>query len=172
MDSKISTHDERGNLQAIIEIPKGSRVKYEVDKASGLLRVDRILYTSSVYPHNYGYIPGTMCDDGDPLDVLVLMQERVLPCSFLSCVPIGLLKMVDGGEQDDKLICVHADDPAYAGVTDIFQLHEHLRVELVHFFESYKGRRPGTSVVVGEVQGRDAARAEVERAIRAGQAQT
>lgn len=122
-------------LNAVIEIPRGSKVKYELDKKSGLLYVDRVLYSSVVYPHNYGFIPRTYCPDHDPLDVLVLMQEPVVPFSFLRCRPIGVMQMVDQGEQDDKIIAVHADDPEFKDFEDISQLPQHRLAEIRRFFE-------------------------------------
>ncbi|WIA09108.1 hypothetical protein OEZ86_011695 [Tetradesmus obliquus] len=125
-------------VNAVIEIPRGSKVKYELDKDTGLLYVDRILYSSVVYPHNYGFIPKTLCEDADPLDVLVLMQEPVVPMCFLRVRPIGVMQMLDQGEQDDKLIAVHADDPEYKSFTDISQLPSHRLAEIRRFFEDYK----------------------------------
>ena len=100
-------------FQAIIEIPRGSKVKYELDKASGLLRVDRMLYSSVVYPANYGFIPRTYAHDDDPLDVLVLAQEAVDPLSILRARPIGMMSMLDEDQEDAKIICIHMDDPAF-----------------------------------------------------------
>lgn len=100
--------------------------------------VDRILYSSVVYPHNYGFIPQTLCEDHDPMDVLVLMQEPVYPMSFLKVRPIGLMQMIDQGEKDDKIICVHLDDPEYAHIRDISQLPSHRLKEVRRFFEDYK----------------------------------
>jgi inorganic pyrophosphatase len=96
----------------VIEIPRGSKVKYELDKDTGLCYVDRILYSSVVYPHNYGFIPKTLCEDGDPLDVLVLMQEPVVPMCFLRARPIGVMQMLDQGERDDKIIAGGSSRPA------------------------------------------------------------
>jgi inorganic pyrophosphatase len=107
-----------------------SQVKYELDKDTGLCFVDRILYSSVVYPHNYGFIPKTLCEDGDALDVLVLMQEPVVPLCFLRGRPIGVMQMLDQGERDDKLICVHADDPEFKHFTDISQLPAHRLAEI------------------------------------------
>ncbi len=115
---------------AVIEIPRGSKVKYELDKDTGLCFVDRILFSSVVYPHNYGFVPKTLCEDGDPLDVLVLMQEAVVPMCFLRARPIGVMQMLDQGERDDKLIAVHADDPEFKGFTDISQLPKHRLAEI------------------------------------------
>lgn len=130
--------DAPERFTAIIEIPKGGKVKYELDKPSGLLRVDRVLYSSVVYPANYGFIPRSLGDDDDPLDVLVLMQEPVVPLSLLRARPIGLLPMVDQDQNDEKIICIHLDDPAYADYTDVNQLPEHRMLELRRFFEDYK----------------------------------
>ena len=111
-------------FEALIEIPKGSKAKYELDKETGLLRLDRVLYTSTVYPSNYGFIPRTLADDGDPLDVLVL--------------PIGVIKMVDNGELDEKIIAVPINDPNYKHYYDIHELPKHIFDEMMHFFEVYK----------------------------------
>ncbi|KAK6162240.1 hypothetical protein DH2020_002081 [Rehmannia glutinosa] len=122
-------------LRLVIEIPKGSKVKYELDKKTGLIKVDRILYSSMVYPHNYGFIPRTLCEDNDPMDVLVIMQESVAPGSFLRARAIGLMPMIDQGEKDDKIIAVCADDPEYRHYTDISQLPPHRLTEIKRFFE-------------------------------------
>jgi len=125
-------------FQAVVEIPKGSKVKYELDKATGLLRVDRVLYSSVVYPANYGFIPQSLGDDHDPLDVLVLMQEPVAPLSILRVRPIGMMTMIDQGQNDEKIICVHLDDPEYRAYKHIEQLAPHRLAELRRFFEDYK----------------------------------
>ncbi|CAL0311490.1 unnamed protein product [Lupinus luteus] len=125
-------------FNVVIEISQGSKVKYELDKASGLIKVDRILYSSVVYPHNYGFIPRTICEDGDPMDVLVLMQEPVLPGSFLRARAIGVMPMIDQGEEDDKIIAVCADDPEYRHYTDVKELPPHRLAEIRRFFEDYK----------------------------------
>lgn len=123
---------------AIIEIPKGSKNKYELDKATGMIRVDRVLFSSLHYPANYGFIPQTYCEDNDPLDVLVLGQEPVHPLSILTAKPIGLMKMMDQGEADDKIIAVHANDPEYSHFNSIYELPNHRLQELRRFFEDYK----------------------------------
>ncbi|CAI9093340.1 OLC1v1028820C1 [Oldenlandia corymbosa var. corymbosa] len=125
-------------FNVVIEITKGSKVKYELDKKTGLIKVDRILYSSVVYPHNYGFIPRTLCEDNDPMDVLVLMQEPVLPGCFLRARAVGLMPMIDQGEKDDKIIAVCADDPEYRHYTDISQLPPHRLAEIRRFFEDYK----------------------------------
>jgi inorganic pyrophosphatase len=125
-------------FNAFIEIPKGSKVKYELDKTSGLLRVDRILFSAVHYPANYGFIPRTYCDDGDPLDVLVLGQEPVLPLCILRARAIGVLGMRDEKGQDDKIIAIHVDDPEYEHYRDVSALPPHRLRELERFFLDYK----------------------------------
>ncbi|KAH1216677.1 Soluble inorganic pyrophosphatase 4 [Glycine max] len=122
-------------FNCVVEIGKGSKVKYELDKRTGLIMVDRILYSSVVYPHNYGFIPRTICEDGDPMDVLVIMQEPVLPGCFLRAKAIGLMPMIDQGEKDDKIIAVCADDPEYRHYNDIKELPPHRLAEIRRFFE-------------------------------------
>src|SRR5262249_38948184 len=112
-------------VHAVIEIPKGSKVKYEIDKATGLLRVDRVLYSAVHYPANYGFLPQTFCEDGDALDVLVLGQEPVVPLCVLRARAIGVMTMSDEKGRDDKIIAVHADDPEYAAYSDITELPPH-----------------------------------------------
>lgn len=123
---------------AFIEIPKGSKVKYELDKATGLLWVNRVLYSAVYYPANYGFIPRTYCPYGDPLDVLVLGQEAVAPEVLLRARAIGVMRMRDEKGQDDKIIAVHVDDPEYAGCRDIANLQPHRLRELQRFFLDYK----------------------------------
>lgn len=125
-------------VRAVIEIPKGSKVKYELDKPSGLLKVDRVLMSSVHYPANYGFIPRTYCDDGDPLDILVLGQEEVVPLTIMRAKPIGVMKMKDQGEADDKIIAVHADDPEYSEYNSLSDLPRHRMAEIRRFFEDYK----------------------------------
>ncbi len=109
-------------IPAIIEIPTGSKVKYELDKSSGLLRVDRILFSAVHYPANYGFVPRTYCDDGDPLDILVYCQEMIQPLAIMRAKIIGVMKMRDDKGEDDKLIAVHADDPEYADYADVSEM--------------------------------------------------
>jgi inorganic pyrophosphatase len=123
---------------AVIEIPKGSKVKYELDKDTGLLRVDRILHSAVHYPANYGFLPQTYCEDGDPLDVLVLGQEPVVPLCVMRARAIGVLTMTDDKGRDDKIIAVHVDDPEYEHYRDISELASHRLKELERFFLDYK----------------------------------
>jgi inorganic pyrophosphatase len=125
-------------IPAVIEVPKGCKTKYELDKKSGLIKVDRILFSSVHYPANYGFIPQTYCEDHDPLDILVLGQEPVVPLSIVWAKPIGLMKMIDQGETDDKIIAVHADDPEVAHYESIRELPPHRMIEVRRFFEDYK----------------------------------
>ncbi len=125
-------------IPAVIEIPKGSKTKYELDKESGLIRVDRILFSSVHYPANYGFIPRTYGDDHDPLDILVLGQESVVPLAIMRTKPIGVMRMLDQGVGDDKIIAVHLDDPEYSFYDSIKQLPPHRMSEVQGFFEDYK----------------------------------
>jgi len=123
---------------AVIEIPSGSNVKYELDKRTGLLRLDRVLYSAVFYPANYGFIPQTLAEDDDPLDVLVLCQEAVSPLTLVDARPIGLMTMVDGGRMDHKILAVAVDDPAYSGFRDADELPLHQLTMLRRFFLDYK----------------------------------
>jgi len=136
-DVELGDHVER-HFRAIIEIPKGSKVKYELDKRTGLLWLDRVLHSAVHYPANYGFLPQTYCEDGDPLDVLVLGQEPVLPLCILRARAIGVMTMRDEKGQDDKVIAVHIDDPEYAHYQDIAELAPHRLKELERFFLDYK----------------------------------
>jgi inorganic pyrophosphatase len=139
-----SWHDvESGDLapdlvNAIIEIPKGSRSKYELDKDTGLLRLDRVLYSAMFYPANYGFIPRTYCEDGDPLDILVLGQFELPSLCLVRAKPIGVMRMLDAGQADDKIIAVAQDDISVNHINDISELREHFLRELRNFFEDYK----------------------------------
>jgi len=123
---------------AVIEIPKGSKKKYELDKDTGLIKLDRILFTSTHYPSNYGFIPRTYADDNDPLDVLVLCSETLDPLTIVECYPIGVVKMVDNQEVDEKIIAIPFRDPVYSGYRDVSTLPQHILTEISHFFEVYK----------------------------------
>jgi len=123
---------------AIIEIPKGSKKKYELDKETGLIRLDRILFTSTHYPMNYGFIPRTLAGDGDPLDVLVLCSETLDPLTEVECLPIGVIRMIDNEQVDEKIIAVPYKDPTYSGLRDLSELPRHVVSEVSHFFDVYK----------------------------------
>ena len=152
------------SFTAVIEIPAGSKKKYELDKQTGLLRLDRILYTSTHYPANYGFIPQSYCDDNDPLDILVLGQEPVLPLSILRAKPIGVMKMFDQGEMDDKIIAVHMDDPEYAHYKTIDELPPHCLKTLRRFFEDYKVLE-NKQVIIETFLGPDEARKTINDAL-------
>lgn len=126
------------SFAAVIEIPKGYKQKYELDKETGLLILDRILYTSTHYPANYGLIPRTLSDDGDPLDVLVLCSESLQPLSLVNCYPIGVITMLDNGMNDEKIIAIPHNDPTYNTYKNIEELPKHIFEEMEHFFSVYK----------------------------------
>ena len=136
----------------VIEIPKGSKAKYELDKQTGLLKLDRILHTSTHYPANYGFIPRTYADDLDPLDVLVLCSETIYPMTLIKCYPIGVISMIDNGRYDEKIIAIPFSDPTYNSYTDISQLPKHLFDEMSHFFTVYKALE-NKETAVDEVKG-------------------
>jgi inorganic pyrophosphatase len=127
-----------GRFVAVIEIPKGGKQKYEMDKETGMLRLDRILYTSTHYPANYGFIPLTVADDGDPLDVLVLCSEALNPMCLVECYPIGVFSMTDENELDEKIIAIPFEDPQMNEWKDIDDLPKHVFTEIQHFFSVYK----------------------------------
>ena len=151
-------------FMAVIEIPKGVKNKYEMDKETGLLRLDRVLYTSTHYPANYGFIPRTFAADNDPLDVLVLCQESIVPMTLVECYPIGVMKMIDDDQVDEKIIAIPFSDPNYNFYTDISQLPSHIFDEMRHFFSVYKTLE-GKETAVREVMGKDEAVKIIEKAI-------
>lgn len=157
---------KKDNFYAVIEIPKGCKMKYEMDKETGLLRLDRVLYTSTHYPSNYGFIPRTFAADGDPLDVLVLCSENIYPMSLVKCYPIGVISMVDGGEVDDKIIAIPMHDPTYNGYNDIGALPTHIFDEMSHFFSVYK-QLEGKNTAIDRVEGKEAAMRIVQESIDA-----
>jgi inorganic pyrophosphatase len=135
------------SFETYIEIPKGCKAKYELDKDTGLLKLDRVLYTSTVYPANYGFIPRTFADDGDPLDVLVLCGESIYPRTLVRCYPIGVIKMIDNGSLDEKIIAIPFGDPTYNNYYDVHELPKHVFDEMMHFFEVYKSLEHKTTTV-------------------------
>ena len=151
---------------AVIEIEKGSKKKYELDKETGHLILDRILYTSTHYPTNYGLIPRTYADDNDPLDVLVLSSEVIQPLSLVRCYPIGVITMLDQGRLDEKIIAIPFEDPSYNSYHDVSELPAHLFTEISHFFSVYKSLE-GKETVVDELRGKDAARDVIQTCLDA-----
>ncbi len=152
------------DFMVVIEIEKGSKCKYEMDKETGLLMLDRILYTSTHYPANYGFIPRTCADDLDPLDVLLLCSEKIRPMTMVRCYPIGVMTMMDSGRNDEKIIAVPFDDPTYNSYTDINQIPQHNFDEIRHFFKVYK-ELEGKETVVNEFSGAQEAKKIIKAAI-------
>lgn len=151
-------------VNAVIEIPQGSRCKYEIDKPTGLLRLDRVIFSSFYYPINYGFIPQTYGGDKDPLDILVITSLSVQPLTLMDAKVIGVMQMVDGGDPDDKIIAVAATDPGVNHYNNIEELPKHFFDELRHFFEEYK-KLENKSVVVEDFGDKAKALAIVEEAI-------
>ncbi|MBT5855169.1 inorganic diphosphatase [bacterium] len=152
------------NVRSIIEIPKNSRAKYELDKDSGMLVLDRVLYSSVNYPANYGFIPKTYCDDDDPLDILVISQIEIVPMCIVEAKIIGVMQMLDGDEKDDKIIAVATHDMSVNHIQDISELPKHHLRELRSFFEDYK-KLENKTVVVEDFQGRKEAIQILEQSI-------
>lgn len=125
-------------FDVVIEISKGSKMKYELDKETGMLKLDRVLHTSTHYPANYGFIPLTYAEDNDPLDALVLCAEQITPMTLVHCYPIGVISMLDNGAPDHKIIAIPFGDPTYNSYTDISELPSHIFEEIKHFFRVYK----------------------------------
>ncbi|WP_110208387.1 inorganic diphosphatase [Nocardioides daejeonensis] len=153
-------------FDVLVEIPKGSRNKYEVDHETGRIHLDRMLFTSMAYPEDYGYIENTLGNDGDPLDALVILQVPTFPGCIIRCRAIGMFKMTDEAGGDDKILAVPATDPRWGHLQDIEHVSKFDRLEIQHFFESYKDLEPGKSVEEGsEWVGREAAEAEIAASI-------
>ncbi len=147
----------------VIEIPKGQRNKYEMDHATGRIRLDRMLFTSTRYPADYGFVEGTLGEDGDPLDALVILEEPTFPGCLIHSRAIGMFRMRDEKGGDDKVLCVPATDPRMRHLRDIQDVSEFDRLEIQHFFEVYKAIEPGKSVEGATWAGRAAAEAEIEK---------
>lgn len=161
-DIAPGTADE---MNVIVEIPNGSKNKYEIDKETGLIALDRVLHTAQSYPFDYGFVPQTLWDDGDALDVVLLTTQPLLPGILVRARPVAILPMVDGGEPDEKVLAVPADDPRFADITDLDQVNAHTLKEISHFFETYK-KVQNKEVTVGEWQNAEAARAAFDRAVK------
>lgn len=151
-------------VNALIEIPQGSRTKYEIDKPTGLLRLDRVIHSSFHYPINYGFIPQTLGQDGDPLDILVLCSQAIHPLCLVQATVIGNMQMVDTGEKDDKIIAVASKDPSVNHISSIEEMPRHFMSELRNFFEQYKVLEE-KQVQIDQFQNRDAAYLIIDEAI-------
>lgn len=148
IDENRITPDE---FVAVIEIAKGFKKKYEMDKETGLIILDRVLHTSTHYPANYGFIPKTLSGDGDPMDVLVLSSESLDPLVLVKCYPVGMMVMVDGGKQDEKVIAIPVSDPLYNEYKTLDSLPKHIADEMIHFFRVYKDENESKTMVEGKV---------------------
>lgn len=155
---------KKDDFIGVVEISKGGSNKYELDKETGLLRLDRVLYTATHYPANYGFIPRTLADDGDPLDVLVLCQEQIMPMTLVECYPIGILTMLDNNENDEKVIAIAKKDPFLNQYKDISELPTHIFEEISHFFAVYK-QLEDKQTVVEKILGREDAENAIEKCI-------
>lgn len=151
---------------AVIEIQKGGKNKYELDKETGMLKLDRVLFTSTHYPANYGFIPRTYADDGDPLDVLVLCSETILPMTLVECKPIGVLNMIDNDKNDEKIIAVPVNDPNYNCYSDIKDLPKHTFEEIRHFFQVYKTLEDDKETAATKISGAKIAKDVIEKSIK------
>jgi len=152
-------------LNGIIEIPRGSRAKYEVDKESGLIKLDRVIYASMYYPLNYGFIPQTLGEDGDPLDIVVLTQVSVVPLCLIPSTVIGVMQMIDRGVADEKIIAVAEHDPSVSDIKNVKDLPPYLLAELRHFFENYKTLE-NKKVVINEFLSREEAFRVIEGSLQ------
>lgn len=162
---KVAVGEDAPNVvNGIIEIPQNTRAKYELDKETGLLKMDRVIYSSMYYPHNYGFIPQTYCDDHDPLDILVLSQISIVPMCLVDAKVIGVMQMLDGGEKDDKIIAVANNDMSVKHYNDISELPEHFIKELRNFFEDYK-KLENKTVEVEEFQDAQTAKSIILKSI-------
>ncbi len=161
MDPKEITPTD---FSAVIEISKDSQCKYELDKHTGLLRLDRVLYTATHYPANYGFIPRTFADDGDPLDVLVLCARPIQPLTLVRVYPIGVMRMLDDGRMDDKIIAIPFSDPTYNGIRSIDEMPAHIFDEIMHFFSVYK-QLENKQTAVKTLFGREKAEAIIAEAL-------
>jgi len=151
-------------FSAVIEISKGSKLKYELDKETGMLRLDRILYTSTHYPANYGFIPRTYAEDNDPLDVLVICSEPISSMTLVDVYPIGVINMIDSGSPDEKIIAIPYSDPNYNMYKSVFDLPEHIFNEMSHFFKVYK-QLENLETDVDDLRGPEEAKAIIKQCI-------
>jgi inorganic pyrophosphatase len=153
----------KDEINVIVEINKGSKNKYEIDKETGLIALDRVMHSAQDYPFDYGFVPQTLWDDGDALDVVLLTTYPLFPGLLVAARPVGIMHMIDGGEADEKVIAVPVGDPRFKEVQDLADVNAHTLKEIAHFFATYK-QIQGKEVQVGEFEGKDAAMAAFERA--------
>lgn len=154
-DIDPGTKDE---MHVIVEIPKGSKNKYEIDKETGIIALDRVMHSAQDYPFDYGFVPQTLWDDGDALDVVLLTTHPLAPGILVRARPVGIMHMIDGGEADEKIIAVPKDDPRFSDTKDLADVNQHTLKEIAHFFATYKQIQK-KEVTVGEFEGREAAEA-------------
>jgi inorganic pyrophosphatase len=147
--SRIPAQPEPGLINVLVEIPGGSKNKYEFDKALNAFTLDRVLFSSVQYPCDYGFVPNTLADDGDPLDGMVMMDQPTFPGCVIAARPIGMLEMIDGGDRDEKILCVPAKDPRYAGVKSLDDVSPHRLDEIAEFFRSYKNLEKKVTEILG-----------------------
>ncbi|AFY69055.1 Inorganic pyrophosphatase [Thalassoporum mexicanum PCC 7367] len=164
--SLIAPQPKPGILNVLIEIPGGSKNKYEFDKDLNAFALDRVLYSSVQYPYDYGFVPNTLADDGDPLDGMVIMDQPTFPGCVIAARPLGMLIMIDGGDRDEKILCVPAKDPRYAEVTGLKDIASHRLEEIAEFFRSYKNLEKKETEIRGW-EGLDAVNALVAKSIAA-----
>lgn len=151
-------------MNVIVEIPKFSKNKYEIDKETGLIALDRVMHTAQDYPFDYGFVPQTLFDDGDALDVVLLTTYPLMPGILVKARPVAIMEMIDGGDRDDKIVAVPVDDPRFAEVQDLADLNKHFVKEMSHFFETYK-KIQKKEVSVGEWHGKDVAMAAFTKSV-------
>lgn len=164
--SRIPAQPEPGLINVLIEIPAGSKNKYEFDKDMGAFILDRVLYASVKYPYDYGFVPNTLADDGDPLDGMVIMDQPTFPGCVIAARPIGMLEMIDGGDRDEKILCVPAEDPRYAQVSSLEDIAGHRLDEIAEFFRTYKNLEKKVTEILGW-QNVDKVKPLVEECIKA-----
>jgi inorganic pyrophosphatase len=147
--SRIPAQPKSGLINVLIEIPAGSKNKYEFDKDMNAFALDRVLYSSVVYPYDYGFVPNTLADDGDPLDGMVLMDQPTFPGCVIAARPIGMLEMIDGGDRDEKILAVPDKDPRYAAIKSLQDIAQHRLDEIVEFFQTYKNLEKKAVEILG-----------------------
>ena len=154
-----------GEMNVIIEIPRGVKNKYEIDKETGIIKLDRVNHTAQAYPFDYGFVPQTLWDDGDALDVVLLTTEPLAPGILVEARPVAIMHMIDGGEADEKVIAVPAGDPRFKDIKDLKDVNQHTLKEISHFFATYKQLQDKV-VEVGEFEDATAARSAFDRAVK------